>query len=246
MGNFDRKSLLLLTGGCAVAAFGVWLGSIAGGFWALALVGLSVSGVVALGLRGLLRRLSGLTLMVDGILLVGILACLSLEQSALVVNMVFAALAVFLCADVAAWFRQWRGSLSDGAVAVAVADAGRGVVASFVVQLVLGVALLLGVGVVAFASGVGPWRWPLAVVLSLLCVCLLAVVVRPRSAGGGLRRELRVGLELDLAFMAITLYAFCCSDFQPGHWLPLWLAALDVLFFASDIARWRLDRPARI
>ena len=171
MGNFDRKSLLLLTGGCAVAAFGVWLGSIAGGFWALALVGLSVSGVVALGLRGLLRRLSGLTLMVDGILLVG---------------------------------------------------------------------------VVAFASGVGPWRWPLAVVLSLLCVCLLAVVVRPRSAGCGLRRELRVGLELDLAFMAITLYAFYCSDFQPGHWLPLWLVALDVLFFASDIARWRLDRPARI
>ena len=100
MGNFDRKSLLLLTGGCAVAAFGVWLGSIAGGFWALALVGLSVCGVVALGLRGLLRRLSGQTLMVDGILLVGILACLSLEQSALVVNMVFAALAVFLCADV--------------------------------------------------------------------------------------------------------------------------------------------------
>lgn len=124
MGNFDRKSLLLLTGGCAVAAFGVWLGSIAGGFWALALVGLSVCGVVALGLRGLLRRLSGQTLMVDGILLVGILACLSLEQSALVVNMVFAALAVFLCADVAAWFRQWRGSQSD----VAVADAGRGVV----------------------------------------------------------------------------------------------------------------------
>ncbi|MCL1609217.1 hypothetical protein [Marseilla massiliensis] len=242
MGDLDRKSLLLLTGGCAVAAFGVWLGSIAGGFWALALVGLSVCGVVALGLRGLLHRLSGQTLMVDGILLVGILACLSLEQSALVVNMVFAALAVFLCADVAAWFRQWRGSLSDGAVA----DAGRGVVASFVAQLVLGVALLLGVGVVAFASGVGPWRWPLAVVLSLLCVCLLAVVVRPRSAGGVLRRELRVGLELDLAFMAITLYAFCCSDFQPGHWLPLWLAALDVLFFASDIARWRLDRTARI
>ena len=108
------------------------------------------------------------------------------------------------------------------------------------------VALLLGVGVVAFASGVGPWRWPLAVVLSLLCVCLLAVVVRPRSAGGVLRRELRVGLELDLAFMAITLYAFCCSDFQLGHWLPLWLVALDVLFFASDIARWRLDRTARI
>ena len=210
----------------------------------MALVGLSVCGVVALGLRGLLRRLSGQTLMVDGILLVGILACLSLEQSALVVNMVFAALAVFLCADVAAWFRQWRGSLSDGAVAVA--DAGRGVVASFVAQLVLGVALLLGVGVVAFASGVGPWRWPLAVVLSLLCVCLLAVVVRPRSAGGVLRRELRVGLELDLAFMAITLYAFCCSDFQPGHWLPLWLVALDVLLFASDIARWRLDRTARI
>ena len=171
--------MLLLTGGCAVAAFGVWLGSIAGGFWALALVGMSVCGVVALGLRGLLHRLSGQTLMVDGILLVGILACLSLEQSALVVNMVFAALAVFLCADVAAWFRQWRGSQSDGAVA----DAGRGVVASFVVQLVLGVALLLGVGVVAFASGVGPWRWPLAVVLSLLCACLLAVVVRPRSAG---------------------------------------------------------------
>lgn len=171
--------MLLLTGGCAVAAFGVWLGSIAGGFWALALVGLSVCGVVALGLRGLLRRLSDQTLMVDGILLVGILACLSLEQSALVVNMVFAALAVFLCADVAAWFRQWRGSLSDGAVA----DAGRGVVASFVAQLVLGVALLVGAGVVAFASGVGPWRWPLAVVLSLLCVCLLAVVVRPRSAG---------------------------------------------------------------
>lgn len=95
--------------------------------------------------------------------------------------MVFAALAVFLCADVAAWFRQWRGSLSDGAVAVA--DAGRGVVASFVAQLVLGVALLVGVGVVAFASGVGSWRWPLAVVLSLLCACLLAVVVRPRSAG---------------------------------------------------------------
>ncbi|MBM6662826.1 hypothetical protein, partial [Marseilla massiliensis] len=166
MGNLDRKSLLLLTGGCAVAAFGVWLGSIAGGFLALALVGMSVCGVVALGLRGLLHRLSGQTLMVDGILLVGILACLSLEQSALVVNMVFAALAVFLCADVAAWFRQWRGSLSDGAVA------GRGVVASFVVQLVLGVALLLGVGIVAFASGVGPWRWPLAVVLSLLCVCL--------------------------------------------------------------------------
>lgn len=69
MGNFDRKSLLLLTGGCAVAAFGVWLGSIAGGFWALALVCLSVCGVVALGLRGLLRRLSGHTLMVDGILL---------------------------------------------------------------------------------------------------------------------------------------------------------------------------------
>ncbi len=92
--------MLLLTGGCAVAAFGVWLGSIAGGFWALALVCLSVCGVVALGLRGLLRRLSGQTLMVDGILLVGILACLSLEQSALVVNMVFAALAVFLCADV--------------------------------------------------------------------------------------------------------------------------------------------------
>ena len=180
MGNLDRKSLLLLTGGCAVAAFGVWLGSIAGGFWALALVGLSVCGVVALGLRGLLRRLSGQTLMVDGILLVGILACLSLEQSALAVNMVFAAFAVFLCADVAAWFRQWRGSLSDGAVA----DAGRGVVATFVAQLVLGVALLVGVGVVAFASGVGPWRWPLAVVLSLLCVCLLAVVVRPRSAGG--------------------------------------------------------------
>ena len=107
MGNFDRKSLLLLTGGCAVAAFGVWLGSIAGGFWALALVGLSVCGVVALGLRGLLHRLSGQTLMVDGILLVGILACLSLEQSALVVNMVFAALAVFLCADVAAWRRSW-------------------------------------------------------------------------------------------------------------------------------------------
>lgn len=53
MGDLDRKSLLLLTGGCAVAAFGVWLGSIAGGFWALALVGLSVCGVVALGLRGL-------------------------------------------------------------------------------------------------------------------------------------------------------------------------------------------------
>jgi len=86
MGNFDRKSLLLLTGGCAVAAFGVWLGSIAGGFWALALVGLSVCGVVALGLRGLLRRLSDQTLMVDGILLVGILACLSLEQSALVAS----------------------------------------------------------------------------------------------------------------------------------------------------------------
>ena len=66
----------------------------------MALVGLSVCGVVALGLRGLLHRLSGQTLMVDGILLVGILACLSLEQSALVVNMVFAALAVFLCADV--------------------------------------------------------------------------------------------------------------------------------------------------
>lgn len=172
--------MLLLTGGCAVAAFGVWLGSIAGGFWALALVGLSVCGVVALGLRGLLRRLSGQTLMVDGILLVGILACLSLEQSALVVNMVFAALAVFLCADVAAWFRQWRGSQSDGAVA----DAGRGVVASFVVQLVLGVALLVGVGVVAFASGVGPWRWPLAVVLSLLCVCLLAVVLCARVRRG--------------------------------------------------------------
>ena len=45
--------MLLLTDGCAVAAFGVWLGSIAGGFWALALVGLSVCGVVALGLRGL-------------------------------------------------------------------------------------------------------------------------------------------------------------------------------------------------
>ena len=69
MGDIDRKSLLLLTGGCAVAAFGVWLGSIAGGFWALALVCLSVCGVVALGLRGLLRRLSGQTLMVDGILL---------------------------------------------------------------------------------------------------------------------------------------------------------------------------------
>lgn len=148
----------------------------------------------------------------------------------------------WLCSCAPTWFRQWRGSLSDGAVA----DAGRGVVASFVVQLVLGVALLLGVGIVAFASGVGPWRWPLAVVLSLLCVCLLAVVVRPRSAGGVLRRELRVGLELDLAFMAITLYAFYCSDFQPGHWLPLWLVALDVLFFASDIARWRLDRTARI
>ena len=165
MGNLDRKSLLLLTGGCAVAAFGVWLGSIAGGFWALALVGMSVCGVVALGLRGLLRRLSGQTLMVDDILLVGILACLSLEQSALVVNMVFAALAVFLCrpwrcgvvrGSACAWCGPaawcWRRGLCLGRRAVEVAS-GRGSVVAL--RLPAG-----GCGAPAFGGGRPQARTP--------------------------------------------------------------------------------------
>ena len=242
MGKFDKKSLLLLAVCCAVAVLGVWLGSLVGGVWALALVALAVVLVVIAALRGHLHRLYGQTLMVDGILLVGMLSCLSLEESGLVVNMVFAALAVFLCGDVAAWFRQWRG----GSRPAAADGSGRGGVVALVVQLVLAVAMLLSVGGVAFASGGGEWKWPLAVVLALLCVCLLAVLMRPRSMGIGLRREFRVGIELDVLFIALALYACFMGNLPSGLWLPLWIVVLDVLFFASDIARWWLDRPARI
>lgn len=242
MGKFDRKSLLLLAVSCAVAVFGVWLGSLVGGVWALALVALGVVLVVVAALRGHIHRLYGQTLMVDGILLVGMLACLSLEQSGLIVNMVFAALAVFLCGDAAAWFRQWRG----GSRSAASDGAGRGGVLALVVQLVLAVAMLLCVGGVVFASGGGAWKWPLAVVLLLFCVFLLAVIVRSRSVEVGLRHEFRVGLELDVVFIALALYACFMGNLPSGLWLPLWVVVLDVLFFASDIARWWLDRPARI
>lgn len=109
------------------------------------------------------------------------------------------------------------------------------------------VAVLLAVSVMWVLSTVGSgWRWLFLLFLVAALVASLVLLLRPSAATEGVLRESRVGLFLDVVFMAVTFLPLASDGWSGLVGIPVWAAVLWSLPFLADAARFVFEPSSRL